>query len=59
MVEEDQNNINSDDAQKIVNELIVHERSNEVPKKQENQEPTESIDGVPAKDPPKVKSVKE
>ena len=36
---------------------MVHKCSNGVFEKQENQEPIESTDGVPAKDPPKVKSV--
>ena len=44
---------------KIVSELTVHEHSNGVPEKQEKQEPTKSTGGVPAKDPLKVKLVKE
>jgi len=39
--------------------MIVHKHSNGVLEKQENQEPTENTGGVQAKDPSKVKSVKE
>ena len=47
----------TDDAKKIVNELIVHMHANWVPKEQKGEKPTESTDGVLTKNPSKVKSV--
>ena len=46
-----------DDAKKIVSKLIVHKHANWVPEEQNGEEPTESIDGVLAKDPPNVNSM--
>ena len=47
----------TDDAKKIVNELIVHMHANWVPKEQKGEKPTESTDGVLAKDSPNVNSM--
>lgn len=43
---------------KIVSELIIHSPIM-VPKEQRSKEPAENTSGVPTKDPPKVRSVKE
>ena len=46
-----------DDAKKIVSKLIVHKHANWVLEEQNYEEPTESTDGVLAKDSPNVNSV--